>query len=79
MKILNLLAWGPGEPALLEHNGIRGMTALRILQQWLPPCKPISVQIVLERNLISGSNYLLPKKIKAFNFLPLQVDFGRKK
>lgn len=32
MKILNLLAWGPGEPALLEHNGIRGMTALRILQ-----------------------------------------------
>lgn len=32
----------------------------------------------LKGNLISGSNYQLPKKIKAFNFLPLQVDFGRK-
>lgn len=29
-------------------------------------------------NFISGSNYLLPKEIKALNFLPLQADFGRK-
>lgn len=32
----------------------------------------------LKGNLISGSNYLLPKKVKDLNFLPLQIDFGRK-
>lgn len=40
--------------------------------------KQFLLKFSLKGNLISGSKYLLPKKIKALNFLPLQVDFGRK-
>lgn len=42
------------------------------------PEVPRLFKFSLKENLISGPNYLVPKKIKALNFLPLQVDFGRK-
>lgn len=37
--------------------------------------KQFLLKFSLKGSLISGSNYLLPKKTKGLNFLPLQVDF----